>query len=60
MSHAAPDQSLALAAAASSAQPDPVAPIGTPPGGGRWAWSTEQQAWVSLDEPLAPETAVQE
>lgn len=41
-------------------QPDPSAPIGTPPGGGRWAWSAEQQAWVSLDEPLAPETAVQE
>jgi len=24
-------------------------PIGTPPGGGRWAWDATAAAWVSLD-----------
>jgi hypothetical protein len=27
-----------------------TAPIGTPPGGGRWTWDAAAQAWVPITE----------
>lgn len=32
------------------------APIGTPPGGGRWTWSAEQRAWVPIQPKPAQDT----
>jgi hypothetical protein len=35
------------------APPEPTAPVGTPPGGGTWAWDAIAGRWVSLDAPPA-------
>lgn len=32
------------------------APVGTPPGGGRWTWSAEQAAWVPRQDEPAQDT----
>lgn len=32
---------------------NPAEPIGTPPGGGSWAWDIPSQAWCPLDAPSA-------
>lgn len=32
---------------------NPADPIGNPPGGGKWTWDIEKQAWVEL--PMNPE-----
>lgn len=34
---------------------NPTDPIGTPPGGGSWCWSAEQQAWLpNLQDAVTP------
>lgn len=35
-----------------------TAPVGTPPGGGRWTWDAAKNAWQSLDVPAEPTESI--
>ena len=42
---------------AHSTPPPATQPVGTPPHGGRWAWSDQAAEWLLMPEPDAPAAA---